>query len=298
MDICKYELLCLAPLGIVRAEHRFGYYLGNEVSMPSQSLAETPLNLDEIESFVHSLAERAGGLSRRWFRSSLAVDTKLDLSPVTIADREIEAALRAQIGERFPSHGILGEEHGRERLDADLVWVIDPIDGTRSFISGWPIYGMLLALLDHGESILGVIDMPILNERWIGRRDRGTSLNGTSCHTSSCTNLADACLYTTSPDAFDKEGLQRFEAVSKLVRTRRFGGDCYSYGLLASGHIDLVVEAGLQPYDYMSLVPIIEGAGGVITDWAGQTLTIASEGKVVAAATTQLHAEALQILHV
>lgn len=264
--------------------------------MSSQSLAETPLNLDEIESFAQALAEQAGGLSRRWFRSSLAVDTKLDLSPVTIADREIEAALRSQIAERFPSHGILGEEHGRERLDADLVWVIDPIDGTRSFISGWPIYGMLLALLHHGEPILGVIDMPILRERWVGRRDRGTTLNGVACRTSGCSSLADACLYTTSPDAFDAEGLKRFEAVSKLVHTRRFGGDCYSYGLLASGHIDLVIEAGLQPYDYMSLVTIIEGAGGVITDWAGQALTIASEGRVVAAASAELHAEALRAL--
>jgi fructose-1,6-bisphosphatase/inositol monophosphatase family enzyme len=157
---------------------------------------------------------------------------------------------------------------------------------------------MLLALLWRGKPILGLIDMPILGERWLGRAGAATLFNGAPCHTSSCRLLAEACVYTTSPDAFDAKGLQIYERVSRQARTRRFGGDCYSYGLLAAGHIDLVIEAGLQPYDYMAMVSVIEGAGGVITDWAGQPLSIDSDGKVVAAATAALHAEALAAIAV
>lgn len=261
--------------------------------MPPAISVATPPDLQELEAFAHILADEARLLSRRWFRSAVTVDTKADDSPVTIADREIEAAIRARIAARFPDHGILGEEHGRDRLGADYVWVIDPIDGTRSFISGWPVYGMLLALLWREKPILGLIDMPILEERWLGRAGVPTLFNGTACHASPCQRLADACIYTTSPDAFDADGLRIYERVSRQARTRRFGGDCYSYGLLAAGHIDLVIEAGLQPYDYMAMVAVIEGAGGVITDWAGQPLSIDSDGKVVAAATPALHAEAL-----
>ncbi len=251
---------------------------------------------DALTAFAGELADEARGLSRRWFRAPVTVDTKADESPVTIADREVEAALRRRIAERFPSHGILGEEHGRDRIDAEFVWVIDPIDGTRSFITGWPLYGTLLALLWRGRPVVGLIDMPVLSERWVGRAGMPSQFDGAPCRTSGCAALADATLYTTSPDAFGTADLAVFESVSRRVRTRRFGGDCYSYGLLAAGFIDLVVEAGLQPYDYLSLVPVIEGAGGRITDWTGAPLTAESDGRVVAAATDALLAQALDAI--
>lgn len=252
----------------------------------------------ELAEFAATLADEARGLSRRWFRTPVAIDTKPDDSPVTVADREVETALRRRIAERFPEHGILGEEHGRDRLESEIVWVIDPIDGTRSFISGWPVYGTLLAVLERGVPAVGVIDMPVLGERWTGRTGAPTlyadgSGSERSCRTRDCRRLADATVYTTSPDAFDPAGLQVFETVSRQARTRRFGGDCYIYGLVASGHIDLVIEAGLQPYDYLAMQPVIEGAGGVITDWEGKPLTMESDGRVVAAATADLHAETI-----
>lgn len=252
--------------------------------------------LDDFGAFAADAARRAGQASLQWFRAPLAIDTKADESPVTIADRTVESLLRAEIAARFPDHGIFGEEHGRERMEAEQVWVIDPIDGTRSFITGWPLYGCLLALLQAGQPVIGVIDMPALNERWLGVAGQPTRFNGAECRTSACQDLASAALYTTSPDAFDAAGWAVFEAVSRQARTRRFGGDCYSYGLLAAGHIDLVVEAGLQPYDYLSLVPIIEGAGGVITDWQGHKLTAQSDGRVVAAASPALLAATLAVI--
>lgn len=252
-----------------------------------------PSDPDRLVAFAAELADIARPLSRRWFRQALAVDMKADESPVTIADREIEQALRQRIVATFPEHGIFGEEGGRARMDAETLWVIDPIDGTRSFISGWPLFGMLLAVLWRGRPLVGQIDMPQLNERWVGVAGRPTLFNGAAVRTSGCAVLEAATLYTTSPDAFSADELHVFEAVSANVRTRRFGGDCYSYGLVAAGFIDLVVEAGLQPYDYLALVPVIEGAGGVISDWQGRPLGIGSDGRVVAAATPALHAAAL-----
>jgi len=249
--------------------------------------------LDDLGAFAADAARRAGQASLNWFRVPLTIDTKADESPVTVADRTVESLLRAEIVERFPDHGIFGEEHGRERMEAEHVWVIDPIDGTRSFITGWPLYGTLLAVLRQDKPVIGVIEMPALGERWVGIAGQPTRFQGAPCRTSDCRELAAASLYTTSPDAFDPAGWAVFDRVSRQVRTRRFGGDCYSYGLLAAGHIDLVIEAGLQPYDYLSLVPILEGAGGAIADWQGRPLTTQSDGRVVAAASPELLAAAL-----
>ncbi len=249
--------------------------------------------VSQIIGFAEELADLAGPIARKYFRQKLTIETKPDSSPVTIADREIESAMRRRIGETFPGHGILGEEHGLERADADRVWVIDPIDGTKSFISGMPTFGTLIAYLERGIPTVGVVDHPALTERWIGARGRPTLLNGEPCRTSRRERVSEAILYATSPDMFTGQDRASFEAVSAKVSLRRFGGDCYAYALLASGHIDLVIEAGLQPYDYLSLVPVIEGAGGVITDWSGRALGLRSDGRVVAAATAALHAEAL-----
>ena len=244
---------------------------------------------DELVRFAGAMADAAGALARRYFRSDIAVETKADASPVTIADREIERTLRDMIAARFPDHGVFGEEHGAASLDRDFVWVIDPIDGTKSFIAGMPLFGTLIALLRDGQPVLGVVDHPALGERWVGAAGQATLRHGTPCRTRDCRALSDAILFATSPDLFTGADLDAFERVSRRARMRRFGGDCYAYALLASGFVDAVVETGLQPYDYLALVPVIEGAGGVITDWRGQRLGLASDGRVVAAATPALH---------
>lgn len=263
----------------------------------SQSLpAAVTDNLTAYAGLAHELADEARSLALRYFRTRLDIIDKADESPVTIADREVEAAMRKRIGARYPGHGIFGEEHGQAATDADFVWVLDPIDGTRSFISGSPLWGILIALLWRGRPVLGLIDAPVTGERWFGVAGQGTALNGVTARASRCETLADACLYATSPDIFDADGWERFERVRKQTRMRRFGGDCYSYGLLASGHIDLVIESGLQPYDYLATVTVLEQAGAVVTDWEGQPLTMASNGNVLAAATPALHAKALKVL--
>lgn len=232
-----------------------------------------------------------------YFRQRVSVDSKADESPVTIADRTTEALMRDIIASAHPEHSILGEEHGIDAEGADYQWVIDPIDGTKSFISGMPTFGTLLGLTHKGEATLGIIDMPMLDERWVGQKGQPSTFNGSPCKVSAVTELADAMLYCTEPTMFNPEQYQRFEALTKQVAMRRFGGDCYSYGLLASGQIDLVVEGDLKYYDVMALIPVIEGAGGVITDWQGQPLTRDWDGLVVAAATPELHQKALAVIN-
>jgi len=257
------------------------------------------LSADQLAAyaaFAQTLADRVRPMSRKWFRHPLSVDTKADESPVTQADRDVEAALREAIAAQYPDHGIFGEEFGVSRAEAELVWSLDPIDGTRAFISGNPLWGTLLALLHRGRPVLGLIDIPMLDERWIGAAGAAARLNGGECRTSTCAALEEAILYATAPDIFSGAELAAFDALAAACRMRRYGGDCYSYGLLASGHIDLVVEAGLQPYDYLALMPVVEGAGGVMTDWTGQPLGLQSQGRVIAAATPQLHRETMRLL--
>ena len=256
---------------------------------------ENPPTLNELTHFALSLAELAAPMAMRWFRQEMDVESKADLSPVTAADRAIETAIRERITRSWPDHGIFGEEHGQENLNREHVWVIDPIDGTRSFITGMPTFGTLIAHLIGGHPVVGVISMPATGERWLGVRGRPTLFDGTPCR-SSGRRLAEARLYATSPDIFDEAGRAAFERVSARVLMRRFGGDCYSYGLLAAGHVDAVVEMGLQPYDYMALVPVVEGAGGVITDWQGRPLSLSSSGHVLATANPALHEEILPLL--
>ena len=233
---------------------------------------------------------------RPHFRQPLAIDDKPDLSPVTIADREAEAAMRRLIAARFPDHGIIGEEFGREQEDAEFVWVLDPIDGTKSFISGVPLFGTLIALARRGRPILGVIDQPISRERWIGAAGRSTVFNGAPIRVRSCRSLAAATLFATSPDMFtgdDRAGFGRVAAAAKLVR---FGADCYAYGLLAHGFVDLVIEVSLKPYDFSAILPVVEGAGGIASDWRGAPLTVASDGRVVVAGDRRAHEAALALL--
>lgn len=252
--------------------------------------------MDDFEAIALNALEAARPLARSYFRTPLKVERKADCSPVTLADRAVERAMTAVLEKACPNHGVLGEEYGTSGADGRHVWVIDPIDGTKSFISGVPLFGTLIALLEDGAPILGGIDMPMLGETWIGRMDCDTRMNGETCRTARQTRLEDAVLFATSPDQFTPEEYRLFDGLSHVCAGRRFGGDCYSYGLLASGHIDLILEAGLQPYDYLPLVPIVTGAGGVITDWDGAPLTLRSQGRVLAAATPDLHRKAVERL--
>ena len=233
------------------------------------------------------------------FRSALLVEAKGDASPVTEADRAAERALRSFLGERFPAHGIMGEEYGTERGDAEYLWVLDPIDGTRAFLTGRPLFGTLIGLLRHGEPVLGLIDQPVTRERWVGvagQTTRFMSPMGGRAACRPCASLATAELSCTSPDIFDAEGAMRFERVRRAARRVTWGGDCYSYGLIALGLVDAVVEGTLKPWDWAALVPVIEGAGGRMTDWRGQALNLESRGDVIAVGDAALLPEIVALL--
>ncbi|MEH6578082.1 MAG: histidinol-phosphatase [Amphritea sp.] len=252
--------------------------------------------MNEFLVTANEALEHSRATINRYFRQRINVDNKADASPVTVADQTTETLMRTVISERHPDHGILGEEHGVDQSDARFQWVIDPIDGTKSFISGMPTFGTLLGLTDQASPKMGIIDMPILNERWIGREGQVTTHNGADCKVSDIQSLNKAILYCTEPEMFNSTQLKEFERLSQKVQLRRFGGDCYCYGLLASGHIDLVVEGNLKYYDVMALIPVVEGAGGIITDWKGKPLANGWDGLVVAAATPELHKEVLKVL--
>ncbi len=241
------------------------------------------------------LADAARPIAMAHFRSRMAIDIKADHSPVTIADRAIETEMRRLIQSQFPGHAILGEEFGTTR-GSGYTWVLDPIDGTKSFITGIPQFGTLIALLQGELPVLGIVDIPATGERWLGQHGKPSLFNRAVAKTSDCRSIGTARVCTTSPDMFDADGWQRYDVLSRRAAFRRFGGDCYIYGLLASGHCDLVIEMGLQPYDYLAMVPVIEGAGGKISDWRGNALGLHSDGHVIAAATEELWREALEAL--
>lgn len=234
---------------------------------------------------------------RRHYRTPVAIEHKADDSPVTIADREAEAALRDLIRAEHPDHGIDGEEFGAEREDAECVWCLDPIDGTKSFITGRPLFGTLISLVHAGRPILGVIDQCILHERWLGIAGEPSTWNGHPIRVRPCQAIEQATLYATSPTMFDLPADRAaFSRVEAAVRLPMYGGDCYAYGLLALGFADLIVEADLDAHDFMALVPVIEGAGGIITDWRGRALGARSDGRVVAAGDPRVHDQALRLL--
>jgi histidinol phosphatase-like enzyme (inositol monophosphatase family) len=259
-----------------------------------------PRDRVELARFCETLADGARAVSCRHFRTDTTVETKADASPVTRADQETEAFLRARIAAAYPAAGVFGEEQGAGGLDADLLFVVDPIDGTKSFITGSPLFATLIAVLQGGRPVVGVIDMPVLDERWIGVAGEQTVYRWADrsfcCATGNGVVMGEAAVSTTSPDMFAPDDWARFDAVSRRARLRRFGGDGYQYGRLARGELDLVGEGDLKPYDYLALVPVVEGAGGVVTDWAGAPLALDSDGRVLAAANADLHADALASL--
>jgi inositol-phosphate phosphatase/L-galactose 1-phosphate phosphatase/histidinol-phosphatase len=252
--------------------------------------------LDAYLALAADLANAAGEAIRPYFRVPLQIEDKADLSPVTVADRGAEAAMRQLIAARFPEHGIIGEEFDREREDAEFVWVLDPIDGTKAFISGLPLFGTLIALAQNGRPVVGVIDQPISRERWVGARGCETTLNGKPIHCRPCPGIAAATIFATSPDMFKGADAPAFARAAKAAKLVRYGADCYAAGLLALGCIDLVIEADLKPYDYSALIPVVEGAGGIATDWSGAPLDLDSDGRVIFAGDRRSHQEALALL--
>ena len=247
--------------------------------------------------FAEELADASGDVIRPWFRSRATVERKGDGSPVTQADRAAETVVRERIADRYPQHGVIGEEYGADHPEAEWVWVIDPIDGTGAFVSGLPTFGTLIALAHEGTPVVGVLDQPILQERWAGLSYpnvlRRSTLNSHVIHTSSTTNLAASIGFATSPEMFDGDARNAWDRLSSSCERVRYGVDCYAYGLLASGFADIVCEASLKLWDYLALAPIVQGAGGQMTDWHGKPLTLESGERVVASATQQLHRAAI-----
>ncbi|WOF75073.1 histidinol-phosphatase [Parvibaculaceae bacterium PLY_AMNH_Bact1] len=254
-----------------------------------------------LADFACTLASAAAKVTLKHFRSDLGVDNKLDgnaFDPVTIADRDAETAIRALIEEHYPDHGILGEEHGVKPGTSPFKWVLDPIDGTRSFISGVPLWGTLIALNDGKYPVVGVMDQPYTGEQFVGRPGQAEFLRDgqrKKLSTRACASLSDAILGCTDPAMFtDPAELNAFSDVRSKARLTRYGTDCYFYCLIAAGHADLVIEASMQPYDIQALIPIVEGAGGIVTNWQGGDAQ--DGGRIIAAGDKRVHAEALDSL--
>ena len=254
----------------------------------------------DFGAFVSDLASRSGEAIIPFFRAHYATEDKSAggvFDPVTEADRAGEAVMRRMIMETFPAHGILGEEFGNQNTQADYVWVLDPIDGTRAFISGLPTWGTLIGLMRGKEPIYGMMHQPFTGERFSGdRREARYDGPGGSrkLRTRRTGSLSEATVMTTSPTLFSAEERKLYDRVESQARLARYGCDCYAYCMLAAGHVDLVIESGLKPYDIVALIPVVEGAGGIVTSWDGGSA--AGGGRVIAAANEALHDAALALL--
>lgn len=251
--------------------------------------------MDEFKNLAQKMAEATGDIARQYFRTPFVIDGKDDASPVTIADREIEQRMREMIEAVRPEDGILGEEFGEKPSESGLTWVLDPIDGTKPFTTGRATFGTLIALCEGVNPVLGVIDQPIIKDRWIGVKGQPTTHNGADVKTRPCEKLADAVSATTAPGMFEDctELMWRWRDACRYVV---WGGDCLMYGQMASGWIDCILEAQMQPYDYLAHVPIIEGAGGFIADWQGKPLTLNSGSRVTALSQAELWPQLRKIL--
>lgn len=250
--------------------------------------------MQDFIELAHHLADEAGKIIRPYFRADIDVEHKSDESPVTIADKNVEKRLRKIIEAKRPDDGIIGEEFGNRESKNQYEWVLDPIDGTKSFVAGRPTFGSLIALCENGLPILGIIDQPILNERWIGVEGQATLFNGNPIKTAKCSDVSNIKMATTDPYYLDNVLIKTLQEKCDFIA---WGGDCYSFGLLANGHLDCVVENGLSTYDYAALPPIINGAGGHMCDWNGNPLTIKSEGHVLALGDVALKDDILNILN-
>lgn len=256
-----------------------------------------PLDYEkEFAGFFDELADAARVIARRYFRKSFSIDDKDDKSPVTQADREIEQKLRVLIKQKFPAHGIIGEEFGSENDTAEFVWVIDPIDGTKAFATGCPTFGTIIGLAHNSKPVVGLIEQAFTKERWFGITNQFCRHNGKPAKVAPPRSLSAARLFSTSPDMFSGEYEENYKALRRAVKWARFGADCYAYGLAALGWADLVVERDLKVYDIFGAVPIIAGAGGIVSDWQGREITLDFNGASVAASSKELAQEALKII--
>ncbi len=253
--------------------------------------------LEDLSNAAYLIALKASEIPMAHFRAPLEIIDKADDSPVTVADRKTEKFIRDALAEQFPDHSIFGEEYG---ISGDLSgesWIIDPIDGTRYFISGFPLFGMLMAYMNQGVPLIGLVRMPALDETFVGVKGLGATLNGKTISCRDTRNLDQAIVFINEAERLQVADPELFARLCGVGHTRRMGYDCYPHALVASGQIDVVVDRGLEPYDYLPLVALIEAAGGVITDWDGKELTLQSDGRVVTSATKELHTEMLAFLN-
>lgn len=267
----------------------------------SSPVAVTPERLAQLLAGAERAADAAAEVTLRYFRSDMEVENKAGehaFDPVTQADRQAELAIRASLQDEFPDIGFHGEEHDAIVGDSGLTWVVDPIDGTRAFMSGMPLWGTLIGLFDGRDAILGVMDQPFMAERYIATGKEAT-LRARNQNRTLLTRqgvaLADATMYCTTPDMFRTAGSRAaFQRIREAVRLTRYGGDCYAYALLASGYVDVVLDCDLQPYDILALIPLVEAAGGVVSNWDGESAV--DGGFVVAAGSREIHAQTLSLL--
>jgi len=259
--------------------------------------APSPATLTALIAFAETLADTARACFAPAIGRAPGVEVKADRSLVTLLDKAIEDQLRNLIEANYPDHGILGEEHGQVRPDAEYVWVLDPIDGTAPFVAGVPVYGTLIALMHRGAPVIGVIDLPVTQERWVGAVNRPTLYNGQPCRTRVCANLSEAMLTTSNPDLFSEADRPALDALRRSTGWRIYGASCMAYGLLANGRTDIAIDAGFKFWDYAPYVPIITGAGGAISDWQGQPLRLEDWGpRVLAVGDPRRHADALALI--
>ena len=252
---------------------------------------------DEFVNFANLLADESAEIISKYFRKKINIENKKDDSPVTIADQETELKIRELITQKYPSHGILGEEYENIKLKSEFVWVIDPIDGTRSFIAGHKDFGTLIALLHNNKPVLGIINCPAHQERWVGIKNEKTRLNNQVIKTSSVKNIEDAYLFTSGIYFYEPIFRKGFKTLKEKSKYFRLGGDCYMYGMLSSGLIDIVIEDTLKAHDYMALINVVEGAGGKITDKSGKPITLKSDGSLIASSSAILHNEIINIIN-
>lgn len=252
--------------------------------------------VSELLAFAEFLADEARGILRGASAIPSDIQYKSDASPVTDLDRRIEAHIRTFIDERYPEHGILGEEHGNRDLDAEFVWVLDPIDGTAPFIVGIPVYGTLIGLARHGRPFIGVIDHPATDDRWVGLAGGFARHNGRPVRTRRCERLEDAIVTNSNPDYFDSGEMHAFSTLKSRVRFVQYGGSCYAYAMLASGRTDIGLDAKFDPFDVFAPAAVIEGAGGIVTDWSGKAIDLGWSGQILAAACPEMHEQAMAII--
>lgn len=252
--------------------------------------------LDQHHAII-AARQAARTIILRYYHHLDQYEWKEDLTPVTIADRKAEQAIREILEKAFPNDGMIGEELPNKQANGAFSWIIDPIDGTKSFICGVPVFGSLIGLAKDGQPLFGSVDHPALDCCWTGGTTCPTRMNGMQVSTRGCKKLREAVLCSTTPEMFITEDEQaRFQTLARMVRFTRYGLDCYHYGLLASGKVDLVVEAQLKPYDFMAPAAVVLGAGGAVSDWQGNPIGISSNGQLVAAANQDLLEQALEVL--